>query len=36
MKLLLLFIILLLYYHFCSVDTEYRVMSGNNRIIMEI
>jgi len=32
MKFMLLFIIMLLSYHFTNIDTEYMVMSGNIRI----
>jgi len=32
MRLLLLFIIMLLLYHFTNIDTEFMVMSGNIRI----
>ena len=36
MKFMLLFIIMLLSYHFTDIDSEYMVMSGNIRIIMEV
>ena len=32
MKVMLLFIIMLLSYHFTNIDTEYMVMSGNIRM----
>jgi len=32
MKVFLLFIIMLLSYHFTNIDTEYMVMSGNIRM----